>query len=321
MRDKAAGLPLVIAPEVAAALAERHPVVALESTIVSHGMPYPDNLAMAQTVERIVHDHGAVPATIAVIAGEFRIGLDAAALKAIAADRQAAKASSRDLAIMAVQKRNAGTTVSATMLLAALAGIEVFATGGIGGVHRGAEQTFDISADLIELGRTPVAVVCAGAKSILDIPKTLEVLETQRVPVIGVGTSDFPAFFTRSSGCKTDLRLDTAAEIAAAIKLHRQLGSGSGLLPGCGDDRHNHRRCPSGSRAARHCGQGRDALPAGPHQQADRRRKPEGQYRTGEEQCCTGGADCGRAGEAGLIDPASARQHFGGSAANLALPI
>ncbi|WP_298720179.1 pseudouridine-5'-phosphate glycosidase [uncultured Ferrovibrio sp.] len=230
MRDKAAGLPLVIAPEVAAALAERHPVVALESTIVSHGMPYPDNLAMAQTVERIVHDHGAVPATIAVIAGEFRIGLDAAALKAIAADRQAAKASSRDLAIMAVQKRNAGTTVSATMLLAALAGIEVFATGGIGGVHRGAEQTFDISADLIELGRTPVAVVCAGAKSILDIPKTLEVLETQRVPVIGVGTSDFPAFFTRSSGCKTDLRLDTAAEIAAAIKLHRQLGSGSGLL-------------------------------------------------------------------------------------------
>lgn len=223
-------LPLIVAPEVSEALQAGRPVVALESTIVSHGMPYPDNLAMARAVAAIVRNNGAVPATIAVIGGIFRIGLDDATLEAFAADRTASKASSRDLAVIAVRKGNAGTTVSATMLLAALAGIEVFATGGIGGVHRGAETNFDISADLIELGRTPVAVVCAGAKSILDIPKTLEVLETQRVPVIVFGSDEFPAFYTRSSGCKAELRLDSPAEIAAAIALHRRLGAGSGLL-------------------------------------------------------------------------------------------
>jgi pseudouridine-5'-phosphate glycosidase len=222
--------PLVHAPEVAEALAAGNPVVALESTIVTHGMPYPDNLAMARAVEGIVRAAGAVPATIALIGGAFHIGLGDALLEAFAADRNAAKASSRDLAVLAVQGATAGTTVSATMLLAAQAGIRIFATGGIGGVHRGAAESFDISADLVELGRTPVAVVCAGTKSILDIPKTLEVLETQRVPVITAGSDDFPAFYARSSGRRTPQRLDDPAAIAAAIALHERLGAGTGLL-------------------------------------------------------------------------------------------
>ncbi|MFC3675887.1 pseudouridine-5'-phosphate glycosidase [Ferrovibrio xuzhouensis] len=222
--------PLLIAPEVAEAIAAGRAVVALESTIITHGMPYPDNLAMARSVEAIVRDAGAVPATIALVGGQFHIGLGEALLEAFAADRGAAKASGRDLAVLAVQGATAGTTVSATMLLAARAGIRIFATGGIGGVHRGAENTFDISADLIELGRTPVAVVCAGTKSILDIPKTLEVLETQRVPVIAVGSDDFPAFYARTSGAKTPQRLDDPVALAAAIRLHEQLGSGTGLL-------------------------------------------------------------------------------------------
>ncbi|WP_370154311.1 pseudouridine-5'-phosphate glycosidase [Ferrovibrio sp.] len=221
---------LVLSPAVADALAAGRPVVALESTIITHGMPYPDNLAMARSVEAIIREAGAVPATIALIAGRFHIGLDDALLEAFAADRNAAKASGRDLAALAVQGASAGTTVSATMLLAAQAGIRVFATGGIGGVHRGAENTFDISADLTELGRTPVAVVCAGMKSILDIPKTLEVLETQRVPVIVHGSDAFPAFFARRSGEAAPQRLDDPAAIAAAITLHAALGSGTGLL-------------------------------------------------------------------------------------------
>lgn len=221
---------LQIADEVAAALRERRAVVALESTIVSHGLPWPQNIETARAVEKAVRDHGALPATIAVIDGKCRVGLDDAAFEQLAKDEAVTKASSRDLAALMVRGSSAGTTVSATMRLAALAGIAVFATGGIGGVHRGAESSFDISADLIELGTTPVAVVSAGAKSILDIPKTLEVLETQRVPVITVGSEEFPTFYTRNSGIKAEQRLDTPAEIAAAVALHRTLGSGTGLL-------------------------------------------------------------------------------------------
>ena len=204
--------------------------MALESTIVSHGLPYPQNIETARAVEQAVRDHGALPATIAVIDGKCRVGLDDAAFERLARDKGVGKASSRDLAATMVRGGSAGTTVSATMRLAALAGIAVFATGGIGGVHRGAEASFDISADLIELGTTPVAVVSAGAKSILDIPKTLEVLETQRVPVITYRSDDFPTFYTRNSGIRAEQRLDNPGEVAAAVALHRRLGSGTGLL-------------------------------------------------------------------------------------------
>lgn len=221
---------LQISDEVAAALRERRPLVALESTIVSHGLPWPQNIETARAVEQAVRDNGALPATIAVIDGRCRIGLDDAAFERLARDKSVGKASGRDLAALLVRGGSAGTTVSATMRLAALAGIPIFATGGIGGVHRGAEQSFDISADLIELGTTPVAVVSAGAKSILDIPKTLEVLETQRVPVITYQSDEFPTFYTRDSGIRAEQRLDTPAEIAAAVALHRRLGSGTGML-------------------------------------------------------------------------------------------
>ena len=219
-----------LSEEVAAALAAGRAVVALESTIISHGMPYPDNLATAASVEAEVRAHGAVPATIAVIDGVLRVGLDAATLERFGSDRNVVKASGRDLAVAMLRKLSAGTTVSATMRVAELAGIAVFATGGVGGVHRGAEASFDVSADLTELGHTGTAVVCAGVKAILDIPKTLEYLETQRVPVIAYGTQDFPAFYSRISGERVDQRLDTPAEIAAAIRLHRLLGSGTGML-------------------------------------------------------------------------------------------
>ncbi|TDK39636.1 pseudouridine-5'-phosphate glycosidase [Rhizobium deserti] len=219
-----------LSPEVAAALSAGRPVVALESTIITHGMPYPANLETALGVEAVVRDNGAVPATIAVIDGELRAGLERHELETLAQAKGVVKASGRDLAVAMVRRQTAGTTVSATMLLADLAGIEIFATGGVGGVHRGAEQTFDISADLTELGRTRTAVVCAGVKSILDISKTLEFLETQRVPVIAFGTEDFPAFFTRQSGYKADHRLDSPEEIARAMHLHHQLGTGTGLL-------------------------------------------------------------------------------------------
>ncbi|SEH21338.1 pseudouridine-5'-phosphate glycosidase [Rhizobium sp. NFR12] len=219
-----------LSPEVADALAKGGAIVALESTIITHGMPYPANLETALSVEAVVRENGAVPATIAVIDGELRVGLERDELEKLAQAKGVVKASGRDLAVAMVRGQTAGTTVSATMLLADLAGIEIFATGGVGGVHRGAEQTFDISADLTELGRTRTAVVCAGVKSILDIAKTLEYLETQRVPVIAYGTEDFPAFFTRQSGYKADHRLDTAEEIARAMYLHHQLGTGTGLL-------------------------------------------------------------------------------------------
>ncbi|SFT65300.1 pseudouridine-5'-phosphate glycosidase [Mesorhizobium sp. YR577] len=219
-----------LSEEVAAALREGRPVVALESTIITHGMPYPANLETARGVESVVRDNGAVPATIAVIDGELRVGLTDAELESLAQAKGVVKASGRDLAAVMVRKGSAGTTVSATMRLADLAGISIFATGGVGGVHRGAEATFDISADLTELGHTGTTVVCAGVKSILDIPKTLEFLETQRVPVIAYGTDDFPAFFTRSSGEKADHRLDTPAEIAEAMVLHEDMASGTGIL-------------------------------------------------------------------------------------------
>ncbi len=215
---------------VATALRAGDPVVALESTIITHGMPFPENLAMARDVEAIVRAHGATPATIAVIDGIIHVGLGAAALEALAARTESAKISRRDLAALAVRKATGGTTVAATMAAAAMAGIALFATGGIGGVHRGAAQTFDISADLTELAKTSVTVVCAGAKSILDLPKTLEYLETQGVPVLGFGTDEFPAFFTRTSGLRVDHRFDTPCELAQVIAMQRRLGLREGIL-------------------------------------------------------------------------------------------
>ena len=220
----------ILSPEVAAALAERRPVVALESTIISHGMPWPQNAETAVLIEAEVRTNGATPATVAVIDGVLRAGLDATMLERLGRDTGVVKASSRDLAAAMARRATAGTTVSATMLIAERAGIPIFATGGVGGVHRGAEASFDISADLVELGRTPTAVICAGVKSILDIPKTLEFLETQRVPVLAFGTDEFPAFYARRSGLKVDHRFDTPAELAAVIAHHRALGAGSGLL-------------------------------------------------------------------------------------------
>lgn len=204
--------------------------MALESTIITHGMPYPANLETARGVETVVRENGAVPATIAVVAGKIKVGLDDRELEQLAAAKDVVKASGRDLAAIMVGGGSAGTTVSATMRIAALAGIGIFATGGVGGVHRGAEATFDISADLTELGQTGTTVVCAGVKSILDMAKTLEYLETQRVPVIAYQSDDFPAFYTRSSGLKADHRLDTPEDIAAAMLLHEQIGSGTGIL-------------------------------------------------------------------------------------------
>jgi pseudouridine-5'-phosphate glycosidase len=222
---------LAIAPEVHDALAAARPVVALESTLIAHGMPYPHNLQTGRALEQVVREHGAVPATIALLDGRMVVGLSDAQLEQLAAlGPGAAKASTRDLAALLARRATAGTTVAATMRIAALAGIAVFATGGIGGVHRGAELSFDVSADLTELAHTPVAVVCAGAKSILDIGKTLELLETLGVPVLGHGTDDFPAFFARTSGHRVDHRFDTAAELAQAIAWHRRVGRGGVLV-------------------------------------------------------------------------------------------
>ncbi len=222
--------PVELAPEVADALADGRPVVALESTIISHGMPYPQNVAMAVEVEGIVRDAGAVPATIAVLDGRPLVGLGSDQLEVLASDPSVAKASVRDLSVLAAQRRHGATTVAATMRLAALAGIRVFVTGGLGGVHRGAQQSFDISADLTELARTPVAVVCAGVKSILDIGLTLEALETLGVPVLGVGTEEFPSFYSRTSGFRAPTRVDSAAEIARVMQAHWGLRLPGGLV-------------------------------------------------------------------------------------------
>ena len=222
--------PLLIAPEVAAAQARGQAVVALESTIIAHGMPWPENLHTAQAVEQVVRDRGAVPATIALLDGQICIGLTPEQLQQVAQDPGMMKASRRDLGFAVAMRRNAATTVSATMICAHLGGIEVFVTGGIGGVHREASTTFDISADLQELARTPVAVVCAGAKSILDIGLTLEYLETQGVPVISRGQANFAAFYTQDSGFAADQRIDSAADQARLIRAHWQLGLKSGVV-------------------------------------------------------------------------------------------
>ncbi|HWU16653.1 MAG TPA: pseudouridine-5'-phosphate glycosidase [Devosia sp.] len=222
---------LSIGSEVKAALKAGKAVVALESTIITHGMPYPQNLEMAKNVEAVIRAHGAVPATIAIMDGRFCVGVSGEDLERLALEGgKAAKASRRDVSSLLVKGAIAGTTVATTMQIAALAGIHVFATGGIGGVHRGAEDTFDISADLEELSRTPVAVVCAGAKSILDIAKTLEVLETNGVPVIGYGTDDFPAFWARKSGQKVDHRFDNVGDIARVVGMQADLGMGGVLI-------------------------------------------------------------------------------------------
>ncbi len=222
---------LDIHPEVAAALAEGKPVVALESTIISHGMPYPQNVETALNVERIVRENGAVPATIAVIGGRLKAGLSAEEIEYFGKKGQAiAKASRRDLAVLCARGEDGATTVTTTMIIAHMAGIRIFATGGIGGVHRGAETTMDISADLEELGQTPVMVVCAGAKSILDLGLTLEYLETKGVPVIGYGTDELPAFYTRQSGFSVDYRIDTPEELAKAFKTQNDLGFPGGML-------------------------------------------------------------------------------------------
>jgi pseudouridine-5'-phosphate glycosidase len=221
---------LALAPEVAAARAAGAPVVALESTIITHGMPYPQNLETARLVEAEVRAAGAVPATIAVMGGRIRIGLTDAELDALAQSPGAMKLSRADLAVCLARGATGATTVAATMIAAHLAGIAVFATGGIGGVHRGAEASFDISADLRELAQTPVTVVAAGAKAILDLPKTLEVLETLGVPVIAFGQNAFPAFWSRDSGLPAPLRMDSAAEIAAAHRMRAALGLAGGQL-------------------------------------------------------------------------------------------
>ena len=217
-------------PEVAAALDAGRAVVALESTIITHGMPWPRNLEPAQAVEQAVRDAGATPATIAVLDGQLHIGLTGAELERLAQAKGVAKLSRADLAVCLAQGGTGATTVAATMIAAELAGIEVFATGGIGGVHKGAEETFDISADLQELGATRVTVIAAGAKAILDLPKTLEVLETLGVPVIAFGQDDLPAFWSATSGIKAPLRMDSAQQIAAAHRMRARLGLPGGQL-------------------------------------------------------------------------------------------
>ena len=216
--------------EVRDALTDGKPLVALESTIMTHGMPFPENLETALSVESIIREESVVPATIAILKGRIKIGLEHDDLKELAEDSEAIKVSRRDLASALVRQQNGGTTVSGTMICAHKAGIRVFVTGGIGGVHRDFEQTLDVSADLEELSRTPVAVVCAGVKSILDIPRTLEYLETKGVPVIGFGCDEFPAFYTPFSGIKAPLRMNLPEETARCMKTHWDLGLGGCLL-------------------------------------------------------------------------------------------
>ena len=223
-------LALKLAEEVKDALAEHRPLVALETTIVTHGMPYPENVATARSLETVIRSGGAVPATIAVMHGEIRVGLSESELTELATTKHVLKLSRNDLAYALATQQAGATTVAATMICAHLAGIRVFATGGIGGVHRGAEHTFDISADLEELARTPVAVVCAGAKALLDLPKTLEYLETRGVPVVGYQTDEFPAFWSRSSGLPVPLRMDSPREIARMLQLKWSLGLVGGAV-------------------------------------------------------------------------------------------
>lgn len=220
---------LQLTPDVAQALAQGRPVVALESTIISHGMPYPANVAMAREVEQIVRDGGAVPATIAILDGVPRIGLDGDQLELLARDRGVIKVSVRDIPYVVARGGHGATTVAATMRLAALAGIRVFVTGGLGGVHQGGEDTMDVSADLTELGITDVAVISAGVKSILDIGRTLESLETLGVPVVGYQTDEFPSFFSRGSGHRVPMRLDTPEQLATMMRAKWALGLNGGI--------------------------------------------------------------------------------------------
>ena len=222
---------LDIAPEVRRALEEGRPVVALESTIISHGMPYPQNVETALNVEKILRENGAVPATVAIIGGRLKAGLTAEEIDYLGRTGSGVtKASRRDVPVLVAKKMDGATTVTTTMMIAAMAGIEIFATGGIGGVHRGAETTMDISADLEELAQTPVMVICAGAKSILDLGLTLEYLETKGVTVIGYGTKELPAFYTSRSGFGVDYELDTPEELAEAFHVKRELGLKGGML-------------------------------------------------------------------------------------------
>jgi pseudouridine-5'-phosphate glycosidase len=216
--------------EVREALEGGKPVVALESTLISHGFPYPENLEVAGEMEEIIRGYGVVPATIAVIGGKIKVGLTAGELEFMATSKDIVKASRRDLAVIAAKGLNGATTVAATMVVAEKAGIKVFATGGIGGVHRGAEKTFDVSADLQELARTPVAVVCSGAKAILDLPLTKEYLETMGVPVIGFGSEELPAFYCRESGLKVDYMVNNEKEAAGIIRAMQDLGLGGGMI-------------------------------------------------------------------------------------------
>jgi pseudouridine-5'-phosphate glycosidase len=221
---------VTLSEEVRGAIQSHAPVVALETTILSHGMPYPQNVQTAHEVERIVRDAGAIPATIAIIAGHIRVGLSADELEYFGTAKGILKLSRADLAYAVAAKKDGATTVAATMICARLAGIEIFATGGIGGVHRGVEQTLDISADLEELSKSRVAVICAGAKALLDVPRTLELLETLGVPVIGFGTSEFPAFWSRSSGLPVPLRMDSPHEVAEFLRTKRELQLDGGAL-------------------------------------------------------------------------------------------
>lgn len=216
--------------EVKKALEEGRPVVALESTLISHGFPYPENLEVAGEMEEIVRGYGVVPATIAMIKGKIKVGLTRGELEFMATSKDILKASRRDLAVIAAKGLNGATTVAATMVVAGRSGIKVFATGGIGGVHRGAEKTFDISADLQELARTPVVVVCSGAKAILDLPLTKEYLETMGVPVIGFGSEELPAFYCRESGLKVDYMVNDEKEAAGIIRAMQDLGLGGGMI-------------------------------------------------------------------------------------------
>ena len=222
---------LDVSPEVAQAVAQNRPVVALESTIISHGMPYPQNVETALKVEQIIRDNGAVPATIAILGGRLKAGCTKEEIEYLGKKGQdVTKASRRDLAVLCARGADGATTVTTTMMIAHMAGIRIFATGGIGGVHRGAETTMDISADLEELAHTPVMVVCAGAKSILDLGLTLEYLETHGVPVLGYGTKELPAFYTRKSGFAVDYQVDTPAELASIFHASRELGLKGGML-------------------------------------------------------------------------------------------
>ncbi|MDI6600204.1 MAG: pseudouridine-5'-phosphate glycosidase [Thermoanaerobacteraceae bacterium] len=223
---------LSVSEEVVESLKSKKPVVALESTIISHGMPYPQNVETALGVEKVIRDEGAIPATCAIINGKLKVGLSADEIEYLGQAKDVIKCSRRDIPYVVSKRLNGATTVAGTMILASMAGIEVFVTGGIGGVHYGAEHSFDISADLTELARTNVTVVCAGAKAILDIEKTLEYLETMGVPVIAFGQDEFPAFYTRNSRFKAPYRMDTPEEIASFIKAKRILGLYGGMVIG-----------------------------------------------------------------------------------------